>query len=115
MKNNKTRNRKFRINKTKNNNTKNNKTKNKLKIGGRVERIKYTVSEGHLTPDLRSKFRIEKGPTYYKSNSKLEYLYNYIANASQEIEEHIAVILNGEPKKNKKHQLYEFKYPKKYV
>jgi hypothetical protein len=110
MKNNKTRNKK-----TRNKKMRNNKTKNKLKIGGRIERIKYTVSEGHLTPDLRSNFRIEKGPTYYKSNSKLEYFYNYIANASQEIEEHIAVILNGEPKKNKKHQLYEFKYPKKYI
>ena len=113
MKNNKTRNKKMR-----NNKTKSNKKNHKMKIGGdgkqRIEKIKYTVSEGHLTPHLRSTFRIEKGPTYYNSNSKLEY-YNFIANASQEIEEHIAVILNGEPKKNKKHKEYEFIYYDKHL
>jgi len=103
----------MKTNKMKNNKTKNNKTKNnKTKRGGkqRIEKVKYTVSEGHLTPNLRSNFRIMKGPTFYESQSKLEYLHNFIANASQTIEEHIAIILKGEPKKNKKHKVYEFIY-----
>lgn len=109
MKNNKTRNKKMRNNKTKNNKIKNNKTKT---WGGknRTEVMEYTVSSGHLDNNLHSNFRIKKGAKYDKSESKLEYFHNLIANASLEIEEYISTILKGEPKRNRKHQKFVFTY-----
>ena len=91
------------------NKTKNNKTKT---WGGkkRTEVIEYTVSSGHLDNNLHSKFRIKKGAKYDKSESKLEYFHNLIANASLEIEEYISTILKGEPKRNRKHQKFVFTY-----
>ena len=104
MKNNKTRNKKMRNNKTKNNKTKTWGGKN------RTEVIEYTVSSGHLDNNLHSNFRIKKGAKYDKSESKLEYFHNLIANASLEIEEYISTILKGEPKRNRKHQKFVFTY-----
>ena len=102
--------------KTKSNNKKrvNRKSRRTRRVRGgtkRVEEIRVTFMRHHTNPDVGSIISVRKGPTTYKGDyGKGEYIKNFVSTVAKEVEENIAVIMNGEPGVKVKQKVYKQVY-----
>ena len=96
--------------KTNRNNKKHKRNTLKNMMGGkkRIEKILVSFEKQNTNPDIRSKIRVLKGPTYNnKGKDKIGYLVNFIASTANEFEEELSQIVKGLPKMGNKQKKYE--------
>jgi hypothetical protein len=96
--------------KTNRNNKKHKRNTLKNMMGGkkRVEKILISFEKQNTNPDIRSKIRVLKGPTYNnKGKGKIGYLVNFIASTANEFEEELSQIVKGLPEMGNKQKKYE--------
>jgi hypothetical protein len=100
---------------THNKRKKNGKQKGKLtnrtrKISGgrkRVENIVIEFERQYTSPDIKSKYRLIKGPSAYKGKGRLGYLINFLRTTANDFEEELAQTIIGVPPAEKNSQRYE--------
>jgi len=74
----------------------------------RVENVIIEFERQYTSPDIKSKYKIIKGPSTYKGKERLGYLINFLRVTANNFEEELAQTMKGVPPAENNSKKYEF-------